>query len=169
MSVPLVINGSARTQGDTTAFVQHLFLSVNHQVVSLSSYFVSPYNYEHNYPKGDQFPEIINLVLSTDVVVLATPVYWYAMSGLMKTLFDRFTDLVTIDKQIGRQLADKKIFVIAVGAEPELPTGFEVPFKSTSRYLRMDYCGCIYHSTKHGRESEENEIRDFRRIVTNKG
>lgn len=80
-------------------------------------------------------------------IVFATPVYWYAMSGLMKVLFDRFTDLVTVRKDLGRQLKDRRVFLIACGADPDLPEGFEVPFRRTADYLAMKYCGSFYVQT----------------------
>ena len=70
------------------------------------------------------------------------------MSGHMKILFDRFTDLVTIKKEVGRKIKGKSILLFAVGADPEIPEGFEIPFKLTAQYLDMKYKGYIYFNTK---------------------
>lgn len=43
-----------------------------------------------------------------ETLILATPVYWYSMSGIMKVFFDRLTDLLTIEKEFGRKLRGKK-------------------------------------------------------------
>ena len=51
----------------------------------------------------------------------------------MKVLFDCFTDLVTVRKELGRQLKDRTVFVVACGSEPELPEGFEMPFRENGR------------------------------------
>ncbi len=49
-----------------------------------------------------------DIVDKYDVLIFATPVYWYSMSGIMKVFFDRITDLLTIKKDIGRKLKGKK-------------------------------------------------------------
>jgi multimeric flavodoxin WrbA len=79
------------------------------------------------------------------------------MSALMKTFFDRFSDLITYRKTTGRQLKGKSTLLIAVGADQYLPDGYEIPFKSTSEYLDMNYLGHIYHCTK-------NELPDLQQI-----
>jgi hypothetical protein len=65
----------------------------------------------------------------------------------MKVLFDRFTDLVTVRKELGRKLKGRTSFVIACGSEPALPEGFEVPFRETAAYLHMSYGGAFYAQT----------------------
>lgn len=70
------------------------------------------------------------------------------MSGIMKTFFDRLTDIVNINKQHGRQMKGKETYLLAVGAEEVLPSGFEEPFALTSAYFNMQYKGCYYCSTK---------------------
>ena len=116
--------------------------------MDLLDLYISPYDYSNNYSKRDDFLKIVDELLKSNVIVFATPVYWYAMSGLMKTFFDRLTDIVTTKKHLGRQLKGKLTFLLAVGADEELPNGFEIPFKMTSDYLDMSYHGCIYYSTK---------------------
>ncbi|MCP4458779.1 MAG: NAD(P)H-dependent oxidoreductase [Cytophagales bacterium] len=39
---------------------------------------------------------------------MATPVYWYSMSGIMKVFLDRIYDVLTIEKELGRKLHGKK-------------------------------------------------------------
>jgi hypothetical protein len=66
------------------------------------------------------------------------------MSGQMKVFFDRFTDLITIRKTFGRQLAGKQTFLVATGSEQELPEGFEAAFRLTSDYFDMKFKGSCY-------------------------
>ena len=40
-------------------------------------------------PQRDDMPEILDKIVSADVIVMATPVYFYTMCGQMKTLIDR--------------------------------------------------------------------------------
>lgn len=83
-------------------------------------------------------------MLDADNIIFATPVYWYAMSGRLKTFFDRLTDLLYTHKSIGKGLKAKKTYLIACGSDPELPEGFEVPFRRTSDYFEMSFQKSFY-------------------------
>ncbi len=47
------------------------------------------YNFHKSCPQKDDAPEILEKMVQADVIVLATPVYFYNMSGRLKTLIDR--------------------------------------------------------------------------------
>lgn len=147
-SQPLLILGSARHESTTRAFAQQLFGPLPHTVLDLLAHTVLPYNYQHDYPPEDEFPALIEQLLRHEVVVFATPVYWYAMSGTLKIFFDRLTDLVTVRKDLGRRLAGKTVLLVATGADEALPPGFVVPFERTAAYLKMRFAGEFYYSTK---------------------
>ncbi|RZK62591.1 MAG: NADPH-dependent oxidoreductase [Hymenobacter sp.] len=146
--LPLVLLASARPAGDTAALVRALLSAEAHTLVNLLDAPLYPYSYAGTYPADDAFPALLQQVLQHDTIVLATPVYWYAMSGLLKTFFDRLTDLVTSTKPLGRQLRGKRLLVLATGSDAALPAGFEVPFQHTARYFAMVFGGCWYYSQK---------------------
>ena len=58
-------------------------------------------NATHKCVQNDDMPEIIEKMLNADVIVMATPVYFYSMNGQMKTLIDRcvprYTDMTGKD------------------------------------------------------------------------
>ena len=155
----LILLGSARKRSDTAAFLEKVFAGHDYELLDLLDIPIAPYNYSGTYPESDGFLKVVDALLKHQVLVFATPVYWYAMSGLMKTFFDRFTDLVTTKKYLGRQLRGKSTFLLAVGADEELPDGFETPFRLTSDYLDMHYQDCIYHSTKFQEDGEQLQER----------
>ena len=64
-----------------------------------------------------------------------------------EVLFDRLTDLTENLKPTGKALAGKSVWLIATGTDPELPEGFEVPFRRTSEYFGMQYRGGAYLHT----------------------
>ena len=140
--------------------VDQLFAELENELIDLLDYKIYPYNYSQKYPEDDKFLDIIEILLRHDTVIFATPVYWYSMSGMMKTLFDRFTDLVTINKEHGRQLKGKRTFLVTVGTDNELPDGFEVPFRQTSDYLNMKFISTYYCRTTDltTELSDKNEI-----------
>jgi putative NADPH-quinone reductase len=153
---PLIILGSSRRKSDTRNFAGHVFKGTQHTLLDLLEHPMAYYDYEGIYPASDSFEQVRKLMLEHNILVFATPVYWYSMSALMKNLFDRFTDLVTIEKQSGRKLKGKKVFLLAVGTDEELPAGFEIPFKRTAEYLGMSYEGFIYFSVKTSLDQKQN-------------
>jgi multimeric flavodoxin WrbA len=155
-NIPVIIFASARSNGDTKSAIDRVFAGSDYKLLDLLDYTIEPYQYEGTYSDADDYLNIVDMLLEHDRWVFATPVYWYAMSGLMKTFFDRFTDLVTINKQIGRMLKGKSTYLLAVGAEEQLPAGFEVPFQRTSDYMDMIYNGCLYYSIKKGVRRTDN-------------
>lgn len=64
----------------------------------------------------------------------------------MKIFFDRFSDLITIRKDLGRSLKGKSTFLLATGTDNEVPVGCEVPVERTSQYLDMEFRGSFYAS-----------------------
>lgn len=144
---PLILLGSARQESDTCLLVERLFAGENKRVLSLLDYNIYHYNYRGHYPHDDSFQALVQELLAHPVLVLATPVYWYSMSGHMKVFFDRLTDLVSIAKKQGRQLKGKKVFLMAVGTDHDLPGGFEVPFRRTASYLDMEFIASYYCTT----------------------
>jgi len=88
----------------------------------------------------DDFIAWVKKMMQHAQIILATPVYWYAMSCVMKTLFDRQSDLLTTHKTIGRAFAGREVFVLATGTDDEPPEGFGVPFRRTCDYFDVE-CG----------------------------
>ena len=142
----LVILASARADSHTAATVHAVLAGRTATVIDLTD--VDIQHYEYNRPMDrDGFARVAKSMVAHDVIVFATPVYWYAMSGRMKVLFDRFTDLVTVRKDMGRQLQGHGMALLACGSEPLMPDGFEVPFRETASYLKMNYRGVFYAQT----------------------
>lgn len=66
----------------------------------------------------DDAPEIVNKMLYADIIVFATPIYYYEMSGQMKTLLDRANPIFTMDYKF------RDIYLFASAAETE-PTAMD--------------------------------------------
>ena len=61
-------------------------------------------------PQKDDAAEIIEKMVAADVIVMATPVYFYTMSAQMKTLIDRCCGLYT-------EMKNKEFYFIIAAAE----------------------------------------------------
>ncbi len=146
MSTLIIYGGSTNKKSTTLEILTYLKSNISATLITLSNHNISYFDYEHK-NKNDDFQHIAQLMLSADTVIFATPVYWYAMSAQLKTFFDRLNDLITIHKDWGRKLKGKQTILIATGYQPQLPEGFNVPFKKTSEYFGMNYLGEIYISS----------------------
>ena len=86
----------------------------------------------------------MNNLLSYDRIILASPVYWYCASGVMKTFLDRFSDLLKVNKDLGHQLRGKPTALIATGCDQVPAPCFEEAFKLSYAYLGMTYQSMLY-------------------------
>jgi len=137
----VIILGSARKNGNTTKIVDEISKESGIDVIDLSDYNISHYDYESKNREDDFLPLIRRILEEYDTLIFATPIYWYNMSGIMKMFFDRFSDLIRIEKETGRKLRGKKIGVISNSHDNEIEESFYIPFKKTADYLGMEYLG----------------------------
>lgn len=61
----------------------------------------------------DDAPEIVEKIRNADTIVFATPIYYYEMSGQMKTLLDRSNPLFTSEYSF------RDIYLLSTAAENE--------------------------------------------------
>jgi multimeric flavodoxin WrbA len=142
----LILLGSARSDGLTAEAAGRLAdrIGTAAELIDLLSPRIEPFRYGET--ADDDFRGLVHRLTECDAIVFATPVYWYAMSGVMKNLFDRFTDLTGAGEagRQGRALAGRRTWLLATGTDESAPDGFEVPFARTSAYLGMIWRGACY-------------------------
>lgn len=68
--------------------------------------------YQKPCPQKDDAAHVINKMLAADVIVMATPVYFYTMCAQMKTLIDRCCGLYL-------EMKDKEFYFIVTAAEDD--------------------------------------------------
>ena len=161
----IVIQASARSNGNTNAVISHFRKLFKCDFIDLKIKNIEPYNYEHNYP-DDDFISIMKSLINYDIIIFASPVYWYTMSGQLKIFLDRITDCLKIEKEIGRKLKGKQMAVIACGSKPQKISSFFSPFISISNYLGMKYIGHIH--TWANSESLDKEVKVELQSFSNK-
>ena len=151
MAKAIAIMGSSRSKGNTYKALRDLDPKGEMTFVDLRELDISVYDYDHE-NRGDDFLPLMEKVVEHDVIVLATPVYWYTMSAQLKIFLDRITDCMTIEKDLGRKLRGKKAFILTSHSHPVEEKGFEYPLEATVKYLGMEYGGCFYHYTGEDKE-----------------
>jgi len=161
----VIILGSARKDGETKKVVSELMRISDYDLIDLNEYNISHYDYEH-LNRNDDFLGLMKTIVDTyEVLIFATPVYWYSMSGIMKMFFDRLTDLLTIEKELGRRLRGKYMAVISCSNGNNLEDVFWLPFKKSAEYLGMHYLADLHTFQD---KLDVDEIFEFKNIIENK-
>ncbi|WP_066226189.1 flavodoxin family protein [Formosa haliotis] len=158
----VVIVGSSRNDGDTMVLVDELIKYSKWDLINLNNYNFSYYDYEHQNRNDDYLVLLEQIIMKYDTLIFVTPVYWYAMSGIMKVFFDRFTDLLTIEKELGRKLRGKKMAAISCSIGDNLGEHFWLPFSETARYLGMEYLGNSHAITG---ANNSPKIKEFIKLI----
>ncbi|WP_010521840.1 flavodoxin family protein [Aquimarina agarivorans] len=142
----VIILGSSNNEGNTKLLTNKIIEQANYpiDIINLSDYKISYYDYEYKNSNDDFIKIIERLVNNYDTFLFATPVYWYAMSGIMKVFFDRLTDVITVEKALGHQLKGKNMAAITSSTGANLNELFWLPFSKTAYYLGMDFLGGVH-------------------------
>ena len=159
----IIILGSSRNGGDTAKIVNEVIEnSKNWDVINLNDYEIGYYDYEHKNKEDDYLPLMKKIIAEYDNFIFATPVYWYSMSGVMKVFFDRFTDLLDIEKDLGRKLREKNMAVLSCSTGDNLGENFWLPFSETAYYLGMKFLGGIHMVSK---KNNSNKIKELVSLI----
>lgn len=137
----VIILGSSRSNGNTSNTIASIAKKQAIDVIDLNNYSFSYYDYESKNLNDDFLPLIKSIIEKYDTLIFATPVYWYNMSGIMKVFFDRFSDLIRVEKETGRKLRGKNMFVISNSHDDQIDDSFYIPFQKSAAYLGMNYTG----------------------------
>jgi multimeric flavodoxin WrbA len=143
MTKIVAILGSSRADGDKR-LLDKLRESINFDIVDLNDYNISYYDYEHKNRNDDYLPLMEKLITNYDTFIMATPVYWYAMSGIMKVFFDRVTNLLDMEKNLGRKLRGKSMTALSCSVGENLNEHSWLPFSETATYLGMKFIDGVH-------------------------
>ncbi|WP_299891472.1 flavodoxin family protein [uncultured Lacinutrix sp.] len=163
MKKGIIIQGSSRSNGDTSKIVSILKTKTGFDVVDLKTKNIGHFDYEFK-NKADDFASLFkNIVTNYKVIVFVTPIYWYAMSGIMKVFFDRISDFLKLEKDYGRQLRGMDMASVSSSNDSRFYEGFEMPFENSADYLGMNYKGHLHTWIDNGSVSIEvnNNIEEF--------
>lgn len=166
MKKGVIILGSSNSFGETFKISEKVSNLSGFPIIDLKTKHILPFDYDFNNKEDDFYPLFLSIVDHYDLIIFATPVYWYSMSGTMKIFFDRISDCLKIYKETGRKLRGKAMAVITSGSDEELKPGFHMPFIETARYLGMQYIGDVHSSEDAAQEVNERKILDFVQKLT---
>jgi multimeric flavodoxin WrbA len=164
----IAILGSARTESNTAILLQRLIEGCACDVVDLRTCQVAAYDYEHNYPDQDQFLSIIHRIVQAPIAIIATPVYWYSYSTPMKVFIDRFSDLLSFQKELGRQLRGRRFALVSSSAELQPDKTLLEAFSRFCDYLGIVFVGCA-HARKAGDFADGAAVAKIREYLMARG
>ncbi len=140
----VVLNGSPRPMGNTRCminrFVKGLNTAYSTDIITLSDKNIQgciacfECAQTHICSQGDDTQSIIDTLIKADVIIFASPVYWWGLSSHLKLLIDKFICNV-------EGLSQKKVGLLLVGASETSNTQYRIigeQFSCISVYLKWD-------------------------------
>ncbi len=140
----VIILGSSRSLGNTNTVSRYVSKKTGFEFIDLNNKKIGQFDYEFTNSGDDFLPLMREIVKKYETIVFATPVYWYSMSGTMKAFFDRISDLLKTERDLGRKLRGKNMAMISCGSDRILQQGFTMPFMESAKYLGMKYLGDVH-------------------------
>ena len=157
-----IIQGSSRSNGNTKQIAKLVAKELDCDFLDLKNYQIGQFDYDFNNWQDDFLP-LMRRIVDYDLLLFLTPVYWYSMSGVMKTFFDRITDCLEIEKETGRKLRGKYMATISCGSERKATEGFFIPFRLSAQYLGMEYVGDLHTWMKKDKPTKKviRKVKEF--------
>ena len=151
MSNIIVLSGSPRKGGNTDllvdAFVKGAEKNNNVEVVSVADYKVNPcigcnscFDREgHDCFQQDAMQVVYYKLKCADVIVVASPVYFYGVSAQLKAIIDRLHTPMRNDFKV------KKLALILVGAAvlPELFDSIKIQYQLVLNFFKLEDAGMV--------------------------
>ncbi|MGT8909106.1 flavodoxin family protein [Bacillus subtilis] len=119
-----VINGGTRSGGNTDVLAEKAVQGFDTEHIYLQKYRIQPIeDLRHAQggfrPVQDDYDSIIERILHCHILVFATPIYWFGMSGTLKLFIDRWSQTLRDPRfpDFKQHMSVKQAYVIAVGGD----------------------------------------------------
>jgi len=115
-----VLYASSRKGGNSERLAKALVEGLDADSIFLTDYRIEPIiDYRHTEPgpyPEDDYRKLLDRVLKQDLLIFATPIYWYGMPGRLKLFIDRWSQSLRENrKDFLERMAGKRAYVLAVG------------------------------------------------------
>jgi multimeric flavodoxin WrbA len=164
----LVLYGSSRRGGNSETLANHLTQGLDCTRIYLAEQRVTPIVDQRHDPAGfapvaDDQDAIVRQMLAHDLIVFATPLYWYGMSGQMKLFVDRWSQSLrdpAVDFKGG--MAGKKAAVVIAGGSDARIKGLPLvqQFQYIFDFMSMQFAGYVI-----GRSGKPGDILNDERAL----
>ncbi|MGG6314503.1 flavodoxin family protein [Paenibacillus macerans] len=163
-----VLQGSTRNGGNTEELTKLVLEGIPHTHILLRDKEIRPIHDQRHEEGGfdsvdDDYDEVILEVLAHDVLVFATPVYWYGASGLMKNFLDRWSQSLRDTRyDFKEQMARKTAYAIVVGGDN--PRIKALPLIQQLQYT-FDFVGMPFAGYVIGKGSKPGDVLNDARAI----
>ena len=130
----MILNGAGKKSGNTAALIKAFTEGAESSGNEVKEFYLQAMNIHGcldcqgcaRKPKGDLYPcvqkddmeQIIDCYHQSDVIVFASPVYWFTITGTLKTAIDR---LYAVQRNQGFDAPKKDtVLLMTSGASPEM-------------------------------------------------
>ncbi len=120
MNRVLFMNCSPNKNGNTYRIGEKILENVEHDVLQMADYKICQYGQVN---EEDQIRDVFKEIEEVDIIVIGAPIYWYTVSGILKTFIDRLYLLPEAEV-----LKGKKFYLFAQGSAPDEATKNTVTF-----------------------------------------
>ncbi|MGG5338942.1 flavodoxin family protein [Enterococcus mundtii] len=155
----LFINASPNKEGMTVKWGEKILKDIDYTVLHLVDYSI---NQLGQMTEKDEFDKVMGVIKQADVLVIGTPIYWWDVTGLLKTFIDRWTDLFEYGLDTpDAPLYQKSVFWFVQGSTPEEAiSGIRRMLSNVSDRFLMQKLGMIYQ--KKDIASSNEQIKQMR-------
>lgn len=155
MKKAIVLYGSSREHGNTEYLADYALshaAQLDVTKIFLRDCSIQPLTDERHSGRPfpavpDDYKRILCQMMEADVVIFATPVYWYNMSNRTKLFVDRWTEsLRDPEIDLKKAMRDKAMYLICTGANPnpEVIQPMIGIFRLMATYFGMQFKGCLW-------------------------
>ena len=134
-----ILLGSTRSNGNSEQLSDLVVKNLDVKKVYLKGCLIKPIvDLRHSggfQSVQDDFNCVLTKIMDSDVLIFATPIYWYSMSGVMKNFIDRLSQAIRDPNHpdFKEKLSKMKTIVLAVGGDEPRIKG--LPFIQQFRYI----------------------------------
>ncbi|MFZ5818105.1 MAG: flavodoxin family protein [Bacillota bacterium] len=147
----LVIYGSSREEGNTELLTEKVVEGLDCTRIYLRHQNVQPVVDKRHAPEGfqpvdDDHDAIIRQLLEHDLVIFATPLYWYGMSGPMKDFVDRWSQSLRDPRfDFRNRVKGKRAWVVITGGADARLKGLPLilQFGHIFDFVGMEFAGYL--------------------------
>lgn len=157
-----VIYGGTRQDGNTEILTEQAVQGLSVEKIFLKDYEIKPIEDLRHSQGGfsevsDDYNLIIDRISPHDILIFATPIYWYSMSGIMKNFIDRWSQTLKDSKypDFKNTMSSKRACVIAVGGDEPFLKG--LPLIQQFQYI-FNFIGISFDEYILGKGYKPNDI-----------
>ncbi|MHA1212716.1 MAG: flavodoxin family protein [Candidatus Heimdallarchaeota archaeon] len=171
MTKILIFNGSPRKRGNTSTLIEECVKAIKKagsevEVFSLHNMNIGPCKFcdwckkTNNLSciQDDDMKTLYPKLIETDVLIFATPIFWFTVTAQMKLFIDR---LYALDGKDGHALTNKKIAAIMVygdsNAETSGVNNAIAMLEDMRRYLKSENVGIVHGTAYKLGDAAKNE------------